>query len=661
MSENHLITNRKAKVTAWKNAGFSGYATKFDRTHTTAEAKTLIENETSVLQEAGRLMKEQTNSEYALCGRIMQLRDMGKMAFLKIRDKDGDFQICLAKNVLGDGVPFEKGTNPEPGFKWFIKNLDLGDFVGFRGEFFVTKHGEPTLMAATVEPLSKAIRPLPEKFHGLTDRESCYRERNLDLATNAETFERFRLRSKLVQEVRAFFAEKQFDEIETSILQGQAGGAMAEVFTTHHKALDHDFVLRIALELDLKRAVSGGMERIFEIGKNFRNEGTDPSHLQEFTMCEWYAAYQDLETNKEWTEELFHRLCAKVFGKTVFTVVDTEGNETTIDFGGKFAEKGFPQLLQEYADLDMFTATDDAVRAKAKEVGVEKIEGVGRANLLDDIYKKTARCKLIQPTFVYDYPEDLKPLAAPNGDGTASCFQLVVNTWEIVNSYGELIDPMVQRALFEKQSAAKAAGDVEAMEIDTVFLEAMEHGFPPMTGSGFGIDRLCAIFSGQANLRDVVLFPTLKPVVEKLSSKQLEAKYQAKKVVIIANQDLPRGVTANAIGQLGISIGGHSEESLFEAKVLHDADDQVHYTDCFYGMVNLAGSQAQMAEFVTKCYDAKVQVFDFSDIMRKAHTDAQMQKGYKAKKTTDIEYIAVGALVPADFEKEFLSGLALFS
>ena len=368
--------------------------------------------------------------------------------------------------------------------------------------------------------LSKALRPLPEKFHGMHNKEQCYRERNIDLVSNADTFRRFTLRSHMIREIRRFFEEKHFLEVETGILQGQAGGAMAKVFTTHHNALDHDFVLRIALELDLKRAVGGGMERIFEIGKNFRNEGSDPSHLQEFTMCEWYAAYEDLETNKKWTEELFHRLTENVFEKTVFSVVDTEGKKTEIRFDKKFEEKRFPDLLQEYANIDMFTATDEEVRAKAKEVGVENINGVGRGNLLDDIYKKTARPNLIQPTFVFDYPEELKPLAAPNGDGTASCFQLVINGWEVVNSYGELIDPQVQRTLLEEQAKAKAQGDEEAMEVDEIFLKAMEHGFPPMTGSGFGIDRLCAIFTGQPNLRDVVLFPTMKP--EKKGEKERE-------------------------------------------------------------------------------------------------------------------------------------------
>lgn len=492
---NNLMLERKNKFEVLKKLGF-GYAEKFDRTHKSEEARLFLEKNES--REVSEIM-EHPKSEIKMCGRIMNMREMGKLAFLKIRDVSGDFQMVLAKQVLNDD------------FKQFLKLLDLGDFCGFEGEFFITKHGEPSLFVTQITPLSKAIRPLPEKFHGIQDQEKCYRERNLDLATNPETFKRFRIRSQIVKEIRNFFYEKDFEEVETRILQPQAGGAMAKVFETHHNALDHDFVLRIALELDLKIACSGGMERVFEIGKNFRNEGTDPSHLQEFSMLEWYAAYKDIETNKRWTQDMIQGILRKVLGTTKVTVLDKDNEPVEIDFGYDFREVRFPDLLKEYADFDMFSATDDAVREKAKSLGVEEVENTGIANLLDDIYKKTARPHIIEPTFVLDYPEDLKPLAAPKGDGTANCFQLLVAGWEVVNAYGELIDPLVQRDLLERQSSAKADGDDEAMELDEEFLRAMEHGFPPMTGNGMGIDRFVALITQQPNLRDVVLFPTLKP------------------------------------------------------------------------------------------------------------------------------------------------------
>ncbi len=460
MSEdNRLITERKQKIADWEALGFPPYAKAFERTHTASQATAFCEQNS--LREASDIMADFTEpltdsledsgkDLKSMAGRIVAMREMGKLAFLSIRDVSGDFQICVAKSLLGDN------------FKPLLKALDLGDFAGFKGECFKTKHGEPTLMALRVTPLSKSLRPLPEKWHGLSDKEACYRERNLDLISNKDTFERFCIRSKVVKAIRDFYEARDFMEVETSILTPQAGGAMAKTFETHHNALDHDFHLRIALELPLKIVCSGGIERVFEIGKCFRNEGTDPSHLQEFTMLEWYAAYVSFEQNLEWNETMLREIAQQVFGKTKFTVKDKFDTEHEIDFAKPFAKRKFADLLKEFADFDMFSATDDEVRAKATEVGVDQIEGVGRANLLDDIYKKTARPLLIEPTFVLDYPEDLKPLAAPNGDGTASCFQVLIAGWEVINAYGELIDPQIQRALLEKQAGFRAGGDDDA-------------------------------------------------------------------------------------------------------------------------------------------------------------------------------------------------------
>jgi len=491
-----LVSTRKSKISAWNEKGFPGYAENFARTHTAEQARDFCEK--NDCRDTDEILKS-PKSEVKMCGRILQMREMGKLAFLRLRDVSGDFQICLARNILGDD------------FKFWSKKLDLGDFCGFSGEFFLTRHGEPTLAVAKITPLAKTWRPMPEKFHGVADTEICYRERNLDLMTNPETFDRFKKRSATVREIRDFFHEKNFVEVETRILQPQAGGAMAKTFTTHHNALDHDFVLRISLELDLKMAVSGGFERIFEIGKNFRNEGIDPSHLQEFTMLEWYAAYESLQTNKIWMQDLIQRICRKVHGKMKFQILDHDENPIEVDFSGNFAEITFAELLKKYAKIDIFKISDADLRSVARKLGIEAVETRGRGNLLDDIYKKTARPHLNQPIFVTDWPSDLKPLARPNGDGTSQVYQLLIAGWEIVNAYGELIDPAVQRKFLENQSAVRIAGDDEAMEIDEVFLKSMEHGFPPMTGTGIGIDRLCALLAGVPNLRDVVLFPTMKP------------------------------------------------------------------------------------------------------------------------------------------------------
>ncbi len=494
--EGKLIAERENKLALWAEHGW-GYASRYDRTHTSELAREYIhENDPRPTKD----VMAEPRTDTAVCGRIMNVRDMGKLSFLRIRDAEGDFQVCLAASVLGDQ------------HKTLLRLLDLGDFCGFRGEFFLTKHGEPSLMAVEVTPLSKALRPLPEKFHGVTDRETLYRQRYLDLATNPDTFQRFLVRTKVVNEIRRFLNEKNFQEIESRILQPQAGGAMARVFATHHNAYDAEFVLRIALEIDHKIIMAGGIERLYEIGKCFRNEGTDPSHLQEFTMLEWYAAYADLSDNMAWTEAMIKQVMLAAVQTHRVTVLDKDDQPQTVDFSGEWPRVTFAQLLADYAELDMFAATRADLEEKAAHLGMapEEIEKTGRGNLLDFIYKKTARPQIVHPTFVFGYPSDLKPLARPNADGTADCYQLVVAGWEIVNSYGELIDPRVQRELLEAQAAARAAGDDEAMDVDEAFLTAMEHGLPPMTGFGMGIDRFVALITGQPNLRDVVLLPLMK-------------------------------------------------------------------------------------------------------------------------------------------------------
>jgi lysyl-tRNA synthetase class 2 len=288
---------------------------------------------------------------------------------------------------------------------------------------------------------------------------------------------------------------------------------MAETFNTHHNDLDIDMVMRISLELEHKIIMAGGYPRIYEIGKNFRNEGSDPTHLQEFSMIEWYAAYQSLEQNMQWTEELIKHLAKDIVGESVFSIWDKNDNEIKVDVSGDWPRLRFPDLLKENAELDIETATLEEVQNKAKEWGIDSSELVttGRANLLDFIYKKSSRNKIVGPAFVVDYPGDLKPLAQQNSDGTARVAQLIIGGAEITNQYAELVNPLRQRKLLEKQSAAKADGDKEAMEVDEGFLMAMEHGMPPMTGFGMGIDRLVAFFTNQKNLRDVIFFPIVRP------------------------------------------------------------------------------------------------------------------------------------------------------
>ena len=435
-------------------------------------------------------------------GRIVVKRGAGNIAFAKVFDGTGRLQVVLKKDLLG-----------KENMKAFEKLYDIGDFAMFSGTLFVTDRGEQSLLVDDFHMLTKSLRPLPEKWAGLKDQDEIYRKRYLQLITDEEAFERFIARAKIIREIRHFLDERGFLEVETPILQNSAGGAMARVFETHHNDLDMGMVMRISLELEHKMIMAAGYPRIYEIGKAFRNEGSDPTHIQEFTMIEWYAAYATLEQNMAWTEELLKKLARDVVGKMQFQVKDSEGNVHEVNFDQEWPRYRFPDLLKEHAGIDIQQLSREELEEKAKEYGLseEEIGNTGDANLLDYIYKKSVRNRIIHPTFVTDYPGDLKPLAQQNEDGTARVAQLIIAGAEITNQYAELVDPLRQRELLEAQAKAKQAGDEEAMDVDERFLTAMEHGMPPMTGFGMGIDRLVALLTEQGNLRDVIFFPIMRP------------------------------------------------------------------------------------------------------------------------------------------------------
>ncbi len=436
-------------------------------------------------------------------GRVMVIRGQGSILFIVLQSAGFRMQAVLKKGELEDRL-----------FNLFNDTVDCGDYISVSGSLFVTTRGEESILIKDWVMASKALLPLPDKWCGIQDQEEIGRKRYLDILMNEGSYQRFEIRSKLIQAIRKFFDDKGFMEIETPVLQNQAGGAMARVFETHHNDYDMPMVLRIALELEHKKIMAGGYERVYEIGKNFRNEGSDPTHLQEFTMIEWYAAYQTLETNMLWTEELIKSLAEKIIGKTTFIVYDKDGSGVEVDFNGSWPRVSFGDLLKENAGIDIKTITEEEARKEAIKWGMEKSEAgkAGRGNLLDFIYKKSSRPKIINPTFVIDFPGELKPLAQQNKEqGIAKVAQLIVGGAEITNQYAELINPLAQRELLIAQAKAREQGDEEAMGIDEEFLSAMEHGMPPMTGFGMGIDRLVAILTEQRNLRDVIFFPIMHP------------------------------------------------------------------------------------------------------------------------------------------------------
>lgn len=485
-----LRSVRLQKLEALKAAGMNPYPADVTRDMPLAEVKARFEE------------LERDGNELSIVGRILSLRGQGAIQFATLFDGTEKFQVVIKKDSM------------EPsGFELFSTCVDLGDFIEVTGTLFTTQRGEPSLMALSWKMATKALLPPPSEYYGFEDPDERQRKRYLDALVNPELFKRFETRAKIVKYIRAYFDAKNFLEVETPILQNQAGGAMAQTFDTFHNDYDMPMVLRIAIELEHKMMMVAGYNRIYEIGKNFRNEGSDPTHIQEFTMMEWYAAYETLESNMEWTEELLRGIAKDVLGKTVFIVRDKDGNSHEVDFDQPWPRVSFGDLLLQNANITMETISIDELRAEAKKWGMgdEEIQKTGRGNLLDFIYKKSSRNKIVHPTFVVDYPAELKPLAQQNDNGTAKVAQLIIAGAEITNQYAELVDPVIQRQLLEKQKAAKADGDAEAMDIDERFLTAMEHGMPPMTGFGMGIDRLVAIFTEQDNLRDVLFFPIIKP------------------------------------------------------------------------------------------------------------------------------------------------------
>jgi lysyl-tRNA synthetase class 2 len=487
-----LRTARLLKITKLKEAGMNPYPVSVPHDYSIKEVKDSFDS----------LFLSSEENNISIVGRVIVVRGQGAILFIVLQDGTERLQAVLKKDELDEEF-----------FNLFVDTIDNGDFISVTGSLFVTQRGEQSILIKDWKMATKALLPLPDKWHGLQDVEETYRKRYLDILMDNEVSDRFVIRSKIIKFIRAFFDNKNFLEIETPILQSEAGGAMAKTFNTHHNDYDMNMVLRISLELEHKMLMAGGYERVYEIGKNFRNEGSDPTHLQEFTMMEWYAAYQTLETNMFWTEELIKSIARDVIGKTTFKVYDNEGKGIDVDLSLDWPRITFGELLKKDTGIDIDTITLEEVKIEAFKWGVkeEDIKKLGKGNLLDKIYKKSSRGKIINPTFIIDYPGDLKPLAQQNENGTAKVAQLIIAGAEITNSYAELVNPIIQRELLVSQAKAKEGGDEEAMSVNEGFLTAMEHGMPPMTGFGMGIDRLVAIFTEQKNLRDVIFFPTMKP------------------------------------------------------------------------------------------------------------------------------------------------------
>jgi lysyl-tRNA synthetase class 2 len=473
---------RKAKLDEMRAGGVDPFSANWEQAHTSAEATALW-------------IEDEENSPVASCaGRLIAIRKMGKASFARILDRAGTLQLYFKKDIVGEAA-----------YEQFKKALDLGDFIGVSGTLFKTKTGEVTLRVQSFQLVSKAMRPLPEKWHGLQDDEQIYRQRYLDLISNEESRNVFKIRSRILRCIRDYLDSQDFTEVETPILTPEAGGAAARPFTTHFNALDCPFYLRIALELYLKRLLVAGYDRVFEIGRNFRNEGLSRRHNPEFTMLEVYQAYSDYRGMMKLIRGMVGAICDEVLGKTTIERHDGE----VIELGGEWREARYKDLIIEHTgDPDWFSRSKEEKLAWCEKEQIEVDPKREDFEVTNAVFEKRIEPTLIQPTFVTHVPKQLVPLAkiSPDDPDTVEVFELCINGQEIAPAYSEQNDPFVQRQQLEVQ-----AGE-EQQKIDEDFLLALEHGMPPAGGMGVGIDRLIIMLTGVPSIRDVILFPALKPL-----------------------------------------------------------------------------------------------------------------------------------------------------
>ena len=490
--DNQIIAERRAKLGELRRSG-NPFPNDFTREHLAAALH-------EAHRQTGREELELSAVSVAVAGRLMLKRVMGKASFATIQDMSGRIQLYIAR----DGA----GAAALDAFKHF----DVGDILGARGTLFLTRTGELSVRVTELRLLAKALRPLPEKFHGLADQESKYRQRYVDLMMNDETRRVFQVRSRVIQEIRAFMVDRGFLEVETPMMHPIPGGAAARPFVTHHNALEMQLYLRIAPELYLKRLVVGGLERVFEINRNFRNEGISTRHNPEFTMMEFYEAYRDYRYLMDFTEELLRRVTERVLGTT-----SVDYGEHVIDFGRPFARLTACEAIRKFhpdigeADLSTREAVVRTLERRGIDWSKHRNAGIGALQL--HLFEETTEQHLVQPTFIVDYPAEVSPLARRNDRNpqVTDRFELYIAGREIANGFSELNDPEDQAARFMEQAKQKDAGDAEAMHYDADYIRALEYGLPPTAGEGIGIDRLVMLLTNSPSIRDVLLFPHLRP------------------------------------------------------------------------------------------------------------------------------------------------------
>jgi len=607
-----IRNTRLAKLDALKNAGLNPYPAAAHRDCDLAEA-------------TSKFAKFSKKKSLSLAGRVMSLRPQGGLVFFTLDDGVGRFQGLIKSDEVSADV-----------FELFSKNVDIGDFIEISGVLFVTKRNEKTLRAKHWRMLAKSLRPLPEKWHGLQDVEERFRHRYLDTLMSPEVKERFTLRSQMISEIRKFYDEAGYIEVETPRLQILAGGATAEPFTTHHNALDIDFHLTIAQELYLKELLIGGFTKVYEIGRKFRNEGIDATHNPEFTMLESNRAYVDALTERQFIEALFKHLVKKLFKKDSILY-----NRQKIDFGPEFAVITFFDLLKRHAlvsNPESIGREELALKAAQLGVTVEPAESLEK--IMDNIYKKTCRPKLIQPTFIVDYPVSFNPFAKrkEGNDALIDRFQLVAGGIELVNAFSELNNPIDQKERYLEQDKKQAKGERDISPSDLEYLEAMEYGMPPNGGIGIGIDRVAMLFTDARNIKEVILFPTLRPKTETAGKKEKKIAV----AVINKSAGLKRWEELNTAAHLAASLGARKGKGLLFREEIETKDERPIALNIQHAiMIKEAKSTEDLTSLVREGRAKNLTVTEFTREMLATTNDKKVIADTKAKNAGEIEYLGV--------------------
>ena len=633
---NEIKQARLDKLNKIREAKIDPYLAKCGRTHT---VKQTLDNFDEFFK---------SEEEIILAGRIRMIRVHGGLTFFNIEDQGGQIQLFFKRDEIGK----EKYA--------MLKNLDMGDFVEVKGSLFVTKKGEQTLNVKEYKILTKSLLPLPEKWHGLQDEEIRYRKRYLDLIMNKDVKDLFIKRTEFINNVREYLNHNNYLEVETPVLENIPGGADAEPFITHHNKLDLDLYLRISLELHLKRLMVGGFEKIYEIGKVFRNEGISPQHLQEFTMLEFYCAFVDYEELMKFTEDFYTSIIKKTFG-----TLEIKYQNEVLNFNTPWPRIDYREIVlkESGVDIDLYPTKEEMQNiVKEKRVKVDPRDGRGR--LIDQLYKKLVRPKLIQPAFLINHPLDISPLAKKKEDdkNKVQRFQVLIAGSEIGNGFSELNDPIDQRERFEMQDKLRAEGDDEAQMMDEDFVEALEYGMPPTAGFGVGIDRLFMILANQENIRDTVFFPMMRPKEnKKITARELK---QTKIAVAIVNKklNLKSWEEMNTIAHLNAAFGSREGRNLLTKDVIATKDNkQIKLNIQHAIMIKIAKSNKEILNLIQDAKNKGLAISEFTREMIETTNDKKVAKQTASKKISDIDYLGVLIFGKKDIIEKLTEKFDLYS